>query len=158
MGDILLITFFILMTITYFVIKKRMHLFEIIFCWLVVVFVHNYYFMIITVNYKLLIPSPHLPDVFMRIGYQHIIAPIIVLLTLEWLRSKRGFIHKIFSVLFFLIVFMMLKKVMVELGIVVYSTSWHAWWSYLETLLLFCFSGITLIVFRCIMRKDGISI
>lgn len=158
MGNILLVTFYILSSITYFVIKKRMHLYEIIFCWLIVVFAHDYYFMIITVNYKLLIPSQLLSEVFLRIGYQHILAPIIVLFALEWWRLKRGLLHKFLSIVFFTIVFMALKKYLAYLGVVTYSSAWKEWWSYLETLLLFSMTGITLVVFRWIMRKDGIAL
>lgn len=158
MGNILLITFYILTSITFFVTKKRMHLYEIIFCWLVVVLLHDYFFMIVTVNYKWVIPSPLLSDVFLRIGYQHIIAPIIVIFALEWWRLKRGLLHKLLSIVFFTIVFMALKRYLFYLGVVTYSSAWKEWWSYLETIMLFSITGITLVVFRWIMRKDGIAI
>ncbi len=156
MGNILLITWYILTIITFFVIKRRLQLFETIFCWLIVVFLHDVYFMIITLNYHLLIPSQRLPDIILRIVNQQIITPIFVIWAMDQCVKKRSLLHKLVYIIIFSIMLMVLKTCNHYLGIVQYSSQWKPSWSYLESILLLICIGIALMLYRTVMRKEGI--
>lgn len=156
MGKILLITFYILTIITFFVIKRRLQLFETIFCWLIVLLLHGVYFMIITLNYQLLIPSPRLSDIIFRIIYQQVITPIIVIWAIEQFVKIRGLLYKTLSIFIFSIFHVVLKFCMQNLGIVHYSEQWRVSWSYLESVLLLICTGLALLLYRLVMRKEGI--
>ncbi|KRE59691.1 hypothetical protein ASL11_26065 [Paenibacillus sp. Soil750] len=156
MGNILLITFYILTIITFFVIKRKLQMFETIFCWLIVLLLHGVYFMIITLNYQLLIPSPRLPDIILRIIYQQVITPIIVIWAMEQLIKIRGLLYKTLSICMFSIFHMVLKFCMQNLGIVQYSEQWRVSWSCLESILLLICTGVALLLYRLVMRKEGI--
>jgi hypothetical protein len=156
MGNILLITFYVLTTITFFVIKRKLQLFETIFCWLIVLLLHGIYFMIITLNYQLVIPSPRLPDIILRIVYQQVITPIIVIWAIEQFIKIRGLLYKTLSIFIFSIFHMILKFCMHNLGIVQYSEQWRIYWSYWESILLLICTGLAILFYRMVMRKEGI--
>ncbi|MNR20444.1 hypothetical protein D3C85_1372830 [compost metagenome] len=157
MGDIVLIAFYILMIVTYIVIKKHMHLFDMIFCWLMALFLDDVYFMVVTLNYELILPSPQMWDMILRLVYQHVITPMIVVWAMLIWVTKHGWIVRLGSMIFYSLMLMSIKIFLHYLGVVQYASMWKLGWSYLESLLLIICTGITLLIFRAIMRKDGIS-
>ncbi|NOU64887.1 hypothetical protein GC096_12695 [Paenibacillus sp. LMG 31461] len=112
--------------------------------------------MIITLNYQLLIPSLRLPDIILRIVSQQVVTPIIVIVAMEQFVKTHGLLYKMLSIFIFSIFQMFLKFWMHSLGIVHYSEQWKVSWSYLESVLLLICTGLALLVYRLIMRKEGI--
>ncbi|WP_310224144.1 hypothetical protein [Paenibacillus qinlingensis] len=114
------------------------------------------YFMIVSLNYSYIVPSLHYGDIFLRLVYQQIFTPMIVIWAMERWVSKHGLLYKLGTVIFYSLVLMLLKIWLHRLEIIQYSDMWKLEWSYLESLLLLSATGIGLLIFRAIMRKDGI--
>ncbi|MDR6549872.1 hypothetical protein J2736_001055 [Paenibacillus qinlingensis] len=112
--------------------------------------------MIVSLNYSYIVPSLHYGDIFLRLVYQQIFTPMIVIWAMERWVSKHGLLYKLGTVIFYSLVLMLLKIWLHRLEIIQYSDMWKLEWSYLESLLLLSATGIGLLIFRAIMRKDGI--
>ncbi|REE68803.1 hypothetical protein A8990_13669 [Paenibacillus taihuensis] len=147
---------FILILIGFFTVKKRLHLFEIIFTWLVVALVHDAYFMYISLNLKLAIPSLILPNVFIRVFYQQIITPVIVVWGLDGILRVRGFLLKLVLFVVPCAALFGFKYVFYYYQIVESAHGWHFLYASIEGAILVLFTLICLYLYRIVLRKDGL--
>lgn len=147
---------FILILIAFFAIKKRLHLFEIIFTWLVVAFVHDAYFMYISLNLKLAIPSTELPNVFIRVFYQQIITPVVVVWGLDGIIRAKGFLLKLVMFILPCLVLLGFKYVFYYFQIIKPALGWNYFYGSTEGAVLVLFTLICLYLYRIVLRKDGL--
>lgn len=154
MSFVLLIAVSILLFISFFSVKKRLHTYEYVFVLLIMEFLITSYTAVFYVNGKYFVVSKELPEFFTYKVVQLIIVPFIILWSLELImRLNVRFIRFIMivssiSLLFFI------DQTLVHLGIIEYR-NWKPVWSiitWISFILLACASQR---FFRVLLVKEG---
>jgi hypothetical protein len=131
----------------------KLHLFEIIFIWIVVTFLHQMFYYLVTQNYQLWKTTMQLDLFWGLVMTRMVCIPLLFLWLIEFSRRYSSFLAKAALLLLFISLMVAIDYVMNHAGIIRFVT-WSAWYSYAEWFLI---STICLLLVRgycVILRRE----
>lgn len=137
-------------------VPKKLHLFEILFCSMLTVFLQGTFMAIIILNYKTIQVNPHLFYVWSFVFNRFLLYPLLITWLMDLYLSVRSLGSKITLTLIISSVMVGIEYISNWLKIIHLAPPWKVWWSYAEWLLLIFVLYLFLLWFRKILKKEMI--
>jgi hypothetical protein len=148
----------IMALISFCTTSKKLHLYQILFLWMGIVFFDDLYFSMTSLNLEIVKPSYTVTNTVIRNLGLYVLTPIIVIWGFDFAARCKTKAHKGIWLLFTIGIMLGLEYSLAETKVLLYPDYWKAWWSLSEMVALLLLSYALLILSAFILRKDGIRI
>ncbi|TJY41808.1 hypothetical protein E5161_11430 [Cohnella pontilimi] len=138
--------------ITYAVTKKNLHIFEILFLWMIILIIHHNFVTITTVNLHLFRFADRLPFYWTIVFERVVLIPLLIVYYFDRMVVRRPY-QKWVWLPFGILLLTGLEYLTVNLDLFSYER-WKFWWSPIEWLVLFLLVHYSWLWFRSRLRKE----
>jgi hypothetical protein len=148
-------SFYIILLISFCLYKKRLHLFEIIFIWLIVWLVTHSVSTIITINLGYLKISEQPKHFWLHLYNRIILYPLIIVWFID-IQSRFKYKAKIIIIFSIIILLTLVEHISIWKGVLI-NKNWNVWYSLIEWIFTFVFVYLSWFWYRrTLWRKDGL--
>jgi hypothetical protein len=144
----------LILLIFYAVAPKRLHLFEILFCWMVFLFLHGTVMAHAMLNYKTIQLNPNIYLVWTFFFNRFLLMPLLIVWLMDLYSSIRSFIIKSILTVVFISFLVGIEFSSDRLQIIRHVENWRVWWSIIIWVSLILSVYILMRWFRNILKKE----
>jgi hypothetical protein len=151
-------SFAIMALISFCTSPKKLHLYQILFIWMGIVFFDDLYFTMTSLNAEIVKPSYTVANTVIRNLSLYVLTPIIMIWGLDFAARSRTKSAKGLWLLLIIALMLGLEYSLSVTKVMHFPPYWKAWWSMLEMIALLLLSYTILVLSTFILRKDNIRI
>lgn len=138
--------------ISFAVTRRTLHIFEIIFIWMIVIVIYYNFINIAAVNLHLFKFTDRLPNYWALVFERSVLVPLVILFYYDQMVARRPY-QKWVWLPFVLLLLTGLEYMTQRLGLYS-SVRWKCWWSTIEWLVLVLLIHYSWLGYRSLLRKE----
>jgi hypothetical protein len=144
----------VILLISFVVTRKNLHVFEILFLWMVIIIIHHNFFTVAAVNLHLFDFGGHLERYWSLVFIRVFLIPLLMIWCFDRTLAEKA--HKKWGWLALGILALTGLEYLSDVLLVFRRMAWNYWWSLMEWIVIFLLVEYSWIWYRGLLRKETI--